>query len=154
MLHCDDNFPLSVGSDCTIGHLVMLHGCQIGDKCLVGMGAVVLNGVIVGSGSLVGAGALIPEGKTIPPNSLVLGNPGKVVRQTTKKDWAMIRHGVKFYQHNARRFRKELEEQQHLGTTAGIGSELEKLWALKGSGGLTEAEYATAKAGLLSALPQ
>jgi hypothetical protein len=137
----------------------MLHGCQIGDNCLVGMGAVVLNGVTVGCGSLIGAGALIPEGKTIPPNSLVLGNPGKVVRQTTKKDWAMIRHGVKFYQHNARRFRKELEEEQLQlqvgaggGDVAGIGTELEKLWGLKMSGALTEAEYATAKAGVLNVL--
>ena len=160
VLHCDDAFPLSVGSNCTIGHLVMLHGCQIGDNCLVGMGAVVLNGVTVGSGSLIGAGALIPEGKTIPCNSLVLGSPGKVVRQTNERDWAMIRHGVEFYQHNALRFRKELEDQEHLrlaqrdneGGGAGIGSQLEKLWALKVSGALTDAEYATTKASLISAL--
>ncbi len=159
VLHCDDKFPLSVGSNCTVGHLVMLHGCQIGDNCLIGMGAIVLNGVTVGSGSIVGAGALIPEGKTIPPNSLVLGSPGKVARQTNEKDWAMIRHGVEFYQHNARRFREELEEQEHLRVSAGgmggaasIGSQLEKLWALKVSGALTKAEYATAKAGLLSVL--
>lgn len=158
VLHCDDKFPLSIGTDCTIGHLVMLHGCKIGDKCLVGMGAVVLNGVTVGAGSIVGAGALIPEGKTIPPNSLVLGNPGKVVRQTGKKDWAKIRHGVRFYQHNAQRFREELEEQQVVGSQGkaspgvGIGTELEKLWALKESGGLAMDEFETAKAAVLNAL--
>ena len=111
VLHCDDKFPLSIGSGCTIGHMVMLHGCKIADKCLVGMGAVILNGASIGAGSIIGAGSLIPEGKQIPPNSLVLGSPGKITRQTNERDRAMIQHGVNFYQQNARRFRTQLGEQ-------------------------------------------
>jgi carbonic anhydrase/acetyltransferase-like protein (isoleucine patch superfamily) len=158
VLHCDAEFPLCIGRDSTIGHLVMLHGCQVGDRCLIGMGAVVLNGVTIGAGSIVGAGALIPQGKTIPPNSLVLGNPGKVVRQTGEKDWAMIKHGVEFYRHNAQRLRAELAEPQAVllpgGSRGGahLATELEKLWALKGGGALTMAEFQTAKAAILAAL--
>jgi carbonic anhydrase/acetyltransferase-like protein (isoleucine patch superfamily) len=88
VIHTDPGFPATVGSDCTIGHRAILHGCTIGDNSLVGMGAIVLNGAVVGRNCLIGAGALVTEGKVIPDNSLVLGRPGKVVRELTAEDIA------------------------------------------------------------------
>ncbi len=85
-LHCDYNIPLSIGADVTVGHSSVLHGCHIEDECLIGMGATILNNAHIGSGSIIGAGALIPEEKEIPPNSLVLGMPGEVVRETTEEE--------------------------------------------------------------------
>jgi carbonic anhydrase/acetyltransferase-like protein (isoleucine patch superfamily) len=75
-----DRFPLSIGKRVTIGHKALLHGCTVGDDCLIGMGAILLDGVEVGSGSVVAAGALLPPGKKYPPNSLILGAPAKVAR--------------------------------------------------------------------------
>ena len=100
VLHVDLGFPLDVGEGSTIGHMVMLHGCSIGQGCLIGIGAIVLNGAKIGDGSLIGAGALIPENKVIPPNSVVFGAPGKVVREITPKDRALIAEGIEFYQNN------------------------------------------------------
>ena len=80
-LHTDMGYPLTIGQDCTIGHNVILHGCEIGDNTLIGMGSVILNGAKIGKNCLIGAKALIPEGKVIPDNSLVMGMPGKVVRE-------------------------------------------------------------------------
>src|SRR3954453_10999733 len=74
-LHTDPGFPMVIGSNCVIGHNVMLHGCTIGDNSLIGMGAILLNGAKIGAGSLVGAGALVTEGKSFPDNSLILGSP-------------------------------------------------------------------------------
>lgn len=86
VLHSDPGFPLTIEEDCTIGHMVMLHGCTIKRGSLIGIGAVVLNGAVIGEGSLVGAKALVPEGKIIPPGSVVMGVPGKIVRQATEAD--------------------------------------------------------------------
>jgi carbonic anhydrase/acetyltransferase-like protein (isoleucine patch superfamily) len=97
VLHTDPGFPLTIGPEATIGHRVVLHGCAIGRGALIGMGAVVLNGARIGEESLVGAGALIPEGREIPPRSVVLGSPGKVVRQVTERDLAIMRGGVLTY---------------------------------------------------------
>ena len=97
VLHTDPGFPLTIGPEATIGHRVVLHGCTIGRGALIGMGAVVLNGARIGEESLVGAGALIPEGREIPPRSVVLGSPGKVVRQVTERDLAIMRGGVLTY---------------------------------------------------------
>ena len=80
VMHADPGFPMTVGECVTIGHKAMLHGCTIGDRCLVGIQATILDGAVVGAGSIIGAGALVPAGREIPPNSLVLGMPGKVVR--------------------------------------------------------------------------
>src|SRR5512132_2476642 len=85
VLHADPGFPLTIGKDVTVGHLAMLHGCTIGDNCLIGIGAVILNGAVIGRNCLIGAKALIPEGKGIPENSLVMGAPGKAVRQLEAK---------------------------------------------------------------------
>lgn len=79
-------YPLTIGSRVTIGHKALLHGCTVGDDCLIGMGAVLLDDVEVGSGSVVAAGALLPPGKKYPPNSLILGSPAKVVRTLTPEE--------------------------------------------------------------------
>jgi carbonic anhydrase/acetyltransferase-like protein (isoleucine patch superfamily) len=82
VVHTSRGFPVTLGSDVSVGHGAILHGCTIHDKVLIGMGAVVLNGAKVGEGSIIGAGAVITEGKEIPPNSVVVGVPGRVVKQT------------------------------------------------------------------------
>ncbi len=81
IIHTDPGFPVTIGANCTIGHKAMIHGCVIGDGTLIGMGATILNGAKIGSGCLIGAGALVTEGKVIPDGSLVMGMPGKIVRQ-------------------------------------------------------------------------
>lgn len=104
VLHTDMGYPLSIGEGCTIGHKAMLHGCTIGDNTLIGMGATVLNGASIGSNCLIGAGALITEGKHIPDGSLVVGAPGKVVRQLDDAAMAGLRKSAEAYVRNARRF--------------------------------------------------
>ncbi|MDW3184260.1 gamma carbonic anhydrase family protein [Roseobacter sp.] len=108
VFHIDAGYPLTIGENCTIGHKVMLHGCTIGDNSLIGMGATVLNGAKIGKNCLIGAGALITENKVIPDGSLVLGVPGKVVRELD----AQVIHGLTLsalhYQENMRKFRDEL----------------------------------------------
>lgn len=97
VLHADPGFPLTIGRDCTVGHMVMLHGCTIGDECLIGIGAIVLNGARIGAQCLIGAGALIPEGKVIPPRSVVFGQPGKVAREVSEDNLARMRSGAEHY---------------------------------------------------------
>ena len=104
VLHTDMGFPLIIGADCTIGHKAMLHGCIIGEGSLIGMGATILNGAKIGKGCLIGAGALITEGKDIPDGSLVMGAPGKVVRQLDEAGLARLRASAAGYRANARRF--------------------------------------------------
>ena len=86
VLHVDPGFPLTLGRRVTIGHKVMLHGCTVGDGSLVGINSVVLNGACIGKGSLVGANTLVPEGKEIPDGVLVLGSPGKIVRELKQEE--------------------------------------------------------------------
>ncbi|MDO9524554.1 MAG: gamma carbonic anhydrase family protein [Gemmobacter sp.] len=105
VLHTDMGSPLTIGANCTIGHKVMLHGCTIGDGSLVGMGATILNGARIGKGCLIGAGALITEGKEIPDGSLVMGAPGKVVRQLDQTGIARLLQSAVSYSANMRRFR-------------------------------------------------
>lgn len=108
VLHTDIGSPLTIGKNCTIGHKAMLHGCTIGDGSLVGMGATILNNAVIGAGCLIGAGALIPEGKIIPDGSLVMGVPGKVVRQLDDDAKQGLIASALGYQANMRRFRAEL----------------------------------------------
>lgn len=108
VLHTDMGYPLTIGANCTIGHKAMLHGCTIGDGTLIGMGATVLNGAKIGNGCLIGACALITEGKEIPDGSLVMGSPGKVVRQLDATVRAKLLASAAGYQANARRFRSGL----------------------------------------------
>ncbi len=96
-LHTDPGFPLTIGTDCVIGHNVVLHGCTIGNASLIGMGAIVLNGAKIGANSLVGANALITEGKTFPDNSVILGSPAKAVRESDDKVRAMIARAADVY---------------------------------------------------------
>ncbi len=108
VLHTDPGFPLSIGRDVTVGHMVMLHGCTIGDNSLIGIGAVVLNGARIGRNCLIGAKALIPEGKEIPDNSLVMGIPGKIVREVTDEHILRMRESAEHYVANWQRYQREL----------------------------------------------
>jgi carbonic anhydrase/acetyltransferase-like protein (isoleucine patch superfamily) len=108
VLHTDIGYPLTIGTDCTIGHRAMLHGCTIGDGTLIGMGATVLNGARIGKGCLIGACALITEGKEIPDFSLVMGSPGKVVRTLDEAARQRILMSAAAYVANAARFRAGL----------------------------------------------
>ena len=109
VLHTDMGFPLTIGADCTIGHKAMLHGCTIGDGSLIGMGATVLNGARIGRGCLIGAGALITEGKEIPDGSLVMGAPGRVVRDLDEAARERLLWSARHYRENAARFRAGLK---------------------------------------------
>lgn len=108
VLHTDMGYPLVIGSDCTIGHKAMLHGCTIGNGTLIGMGATILNGARIGKGCLIGAGALVTEGKEIPDRSLVMGAPGKVVRMLDAEAQARLLKSAAGYRANALRFRQGL----------------------------------------------
>ena len=110
VFHIDAGYPLTIGRGCTIGHKVMLHGCTIGDISLIGMGATVLNGARIGQNCLIGAGALITENKVIPDKSLVMGVPGKVVRELDAAAIAGLAASARHYQDNMRRFRDELRK--------------------------------------------
>jgi carbonic anhydrase/acetyltransferase-like protein (isoleucine patch superfamily) len=108
VLHTDSGFPLTIGAGCTIGHKAMLHGCTIGDNCLVGMGATVLNGARIGKNCLIGAGALVTEGKEFADNSLIVGAPAKQTRELDEQAIAMLTWSARHYVENARRFSGEL----------------------------------------------
>jgi len=108
VLHTDEGVPLAIGRDVTVGHLVMLHGCTIGDGSLIGIGSVVLNHAVIGKGCLVGAKTLIPEGKVFPDHSLIVGSPGKVVRQLTADQVEQLRHSADHYVANWQRYLREL----------------------------------------------
>jgi carbonic anhydrase/acetyltransferase-like protein (isoleucine patch superfamily) len=109
VLHTDVGAPLTVGPDCTIGHVAILHGCTIGPGSLVGMGATVLNGATIGANALIGAGALVTEGKAIPDGVLAMGRPAKVVRDLTEAELAGLRRSAATYRANAARFRAGLK---------------------------------------------
>ena len=109
VLHTDPGFPLTIGAHVTVGHKVMLHGCDIGEGSLIGINAVVLNGAKIGKNCLIGANALVTEGAEIPDNSMVLGSPGKVVRTLTAEQGQAIRIGAAHYVENAQRFKRELK---------------------------------------------
>ena len=110
VLHTDPGMPLTIGEGVTIGHQAMLHGCDIGDNTLIGIGATVLNGVKIGKNCLIGAHALITEGKEIPDNSMVVGAPGKIIRTLNDQQIAMLKLNADVYVANAARFAKGLKE--------------------------------------------
>ena len=109
VLHADPGYPLTLGEGVTVGHLAMLHGCTVGDGTLVGIKAVVLNGATIGRDCLIGANAFVPEGKVIPDRSLVIGSPGKVVRELTDENVALLRRAADVYVANAERYRNGLK---------------------------------------------
>ncbi|NSX33913.1 gamma carbonic anhydrase family protein [Brevundimonas vesicularis] len=108
VLHTDMGSPLTLGRGVTVGHKAMLHGCEVGDYSLIGIGAVVLNGVRIGRNCIIGANALITEGKIIPDNSLVVGQPGKVVRERDPAHIAVLQMSAEHYVQNWKRFAAEL----------------------------------------------
>ena len=109
VLHIDEGTPLKIGKACTIGHKVMLHGCEIGDFSLIGMNAVILNRAKIGKYCLIGANTLIPEGKEIPEGSLVMGSPGKVIRQLSDVERKNLETAASHYVDNANYFRTALK---------------------------------------------
>lgn len=111
VLHTDMGSPLTIDRDCTIGHKAILHGCVIGDNSLVGMGAIILNNARIGRNCLIGAGAFVGEGKTIPDNSMVVGSPGKVIRDIDAETAAKLTLSAQSYVRNWKRFSAGLAAQ-------------------------------------------
>ena len=97
VIHVGEAHPTSIGSYVSIGHGAIVHGCTIEDNSLIGMGAIILNGAKIGKNCIIAAGALIPQNKEIPDNSLVMGCPGKIVRQVTEKEIESNRSNAEHY---------------------------------------------------------
>jgi len=110
VLHNDEGVPLTIGEDVSVGHMAMLHGCTVGDGSLIGMHATILNRAVIGKHCLIGAKTLIPEGKVIPDRSLVVGTPGRIIRELTDEEVARLAAGAAHYVENAERFRKGLRQ--------------------------------------------
>ena len=108
VLHTDPGYPLNIGKDVTIGHLVMLHGCTIGNNSLIGIGAVILNGAKIGKNCIIGANALVTENKEIEDNSLVIGSPGKIIRKITSEEVKLITENAIHYQENWKKYSKSI----------------------------------------------
>ena len=112
VMHTDMGFPLTLGKSVTVGHNVMMHGCTVDDYSLIGINAVILNGAKIGKYCIIGANSLIPEGKVIPDGSLVMGSPGKVVRELTEQQRKMLEGSAAHYVHNAQRYVRDLAEDE------------------------------------------
>ncbi|SVA47151.1 uncharacterized protein METZ01_LOCUS100005 [marine metagenome] len=112
VVHMDEDFPVSIGDRVTVGHKAVLHGCTIGNNSLIGINSIVMNGAIIGNNCLVGSNTLITEGKEIPDGSLVLGSPGKVIRQISDAEIEEITGFSERYVNNARRYREGLLAQR------------------------------------------
>ena len=108
-LHTDFGFPLTIGKGATIGHMVMLHGCTIGDGALIGIAAVVLNNSVIGKDCLVGAGAVVVENKTFPDRSVIFGSPAKVVREVTEANIVRMRESAGDYVKRGIQYKAELK---------------------------------------------
>lgn len=111
VMHTDMGYPLTLGTGVTIGHNAMLHGCTVGDYSLIGINSVILNGAKIGKHCIIGANSLIGEGKVIPDGSLVMGSPGKVVRDLTDEQKALLQASAAHYVKNGQRYARDLEEQ-------------------------------------------
>jgi carbonic anhydrase/acetyltransferase-like protein (isoleucine patch superfamily) len=110
VLHVDPGFPMTLGRHVTVGHKAMLHGCSVGDGALIGINSVIMNGARIGAGSLIGANTLIAEGKEIPPGVLVVGSPGKIVRELKQEEKDFLLKIASGYVERSRMYRKELRE--------------------------------------------
>ncbi len=110
VLHTDEGVPMHIGANVTVGHMVMLHGCTVGDNSLIGIGSVILNRAVIGKHSIVGANTLIPEGKVFPDGVLIVGSPGKVVRELSEEERARLQKSADHYVDNARRYASRLVE--------------------------------------------
>lgn len=109
VLHTDEGVPMHIGSNVTVGHMVMLHGCTIGDGSLIGIGSIILNRAVIGRHSIVGANTLIPEGKVFPDRVLIVGSPGKVVRELDDDEVVRLMGSADHYVNNALRYRNQLK---------------------------------------------
>ena len=109
VLHVDPGYPMTLGSNVSIGHKVMLHGCTIGEGTLVGINSVVLNGAKIGKGVLIGANSLIAEGKEIPDGVLVVGSPGKVVRELKPEERERLLGIASGYVERSRLYKREMK---------------------------------------------
>ena len=109
VVHMDDGYPVTLGDQVTVGHKAVLHGCTVGDNSLIGIGSVVLNDVIIGNDCLIGSNALITEGKVIPDRSLVLGSPGKIIRELADEEVEEITGFSDLYVNNFRRYQAGLK---------------------------------------------
>lgn len=112
VVHCDSGFPVTLGKNVSVGHMAMLHGCTIGDGTLIGIKSVILNGAKVGRNCLIGANSLIGEGKEIPDGSLVIGSPGKVVRQLSDEEIRKINSAADHYVQKFRRYQKDFRRDE------------------------------------------
>jgi len=112
VLHADEGIPLTLGTNVSVGHQAMLHGCTIGDGTLIGIGAIIMNHAVVGKGCLVGAGTLIPEGRTFPDGVLVLGSPGKVIRELKPEEINALLDNADTYVQRSRLYREKLKAQE------------------------------------------
>ena len=110
VLHTDVGAPLTIGDEVTVGHMAMLHGCSIGNGSLIGIKSTILNHAVIGESCLIGANTLITEGKIIPDRSLVMGSPGKVIRELTDHEVMQLRLSAAHYVANAQRYREKLRE--------------------------------------------
>ena len=110
VLHSDHGSPLTIGEGVTVGHRAVLHGCEVGDNSLIGIGASVLNNAKIGKNCLIGAHALVPEGRVIPDNSMVLGAPGKVVKELSAEWVETLKASAASYVQNYKRFKNDLGE--------------------------------------------
>lgn len=108
--HLYEGFPLVIEDEVTVGHNAILHGCTVQKRCIVGMGATILDGAEIGEESIIGANTLIPSGKKIPPRSLVVGSPGKVIREITDKDVELIQLSIDTYVQKGKEYGLELKE--------------------------------------------
>ena len=106
VLHTDPGYPLTVGKRVTVGHMVMLHGCQISDDTLIGIGSIILNNAKIGKNCIIGANTLITENKVIPDNSLVVGSPGRVLRKVTDEETKAILENGKHYVDISKKYKK------------------------------------------------
>jgi len=111
VLHADPGYPLTLEKNVSVGHMVMLHGCSVGEGSLIGIGAVILNGTRIGRNCLIGANTLLAENKEIPDGSMVLGSPGKVVRHLTEEQQANLKRIADHYVKNHQRYKRELTAQ-------------------------------------------
>ena len=108
VLHADPGFPCLIGAAVTVGHAAVVHGAEVEDGVMIGMRSVVMNGACIGTGSIIGAGAIVPEGKQIPPGSVVLGVPGRIVRQATAEDASRIKAAARHYAELGGQFRADV----------------------------------------------
>lgn len=108
VIHVDKDYKVTIGNNVSIGHCAIVHGCQVGDNTLIGMGSIILNGAVIGKNCIIGAGAIVTQNVVVPDNSLVIGSPAKVIRQVTSTEISEITENAKMYQEEA----AEAKEQQ------------------------------------------